>query len=90
MEQHNFYTFEEQTSGKQTPTKEELLQGIEETYQEVYEKTNELLDLLEAYLEPITYRYIQQQNIVRLQVIVDTLKAAKTETQLQSAYVKNL
>ena len=34
MEQQNFYTFEEQTSGKQTPTKEELLQGIEETYQE--------------------------------------------------------
>ena len=68
----------------------ELLREIKETYQEVYERTNELLDLLEVYLEHSIFRYVRQQNIVRLQVIIDILNEAKEDPTLRHIHAKNL
>jgi S-adenosylmethionine:diacylglycerol 3-amino-3-carboxypropyl transferase len=56
--------------------KEELTIGIYEAYQDVIRSTEELLDLLKIYLEPATYDYIRQQNIVRLRITRDSIHEA--------------
>jgi len=41
--------------------KKELTKEIYQTYEELFEKTNKLLDLLKVYLAPGLYEYIRQQ-----------------------------
>ena len=41
--------------------KKELTKEIYQTYEELFEKTNELLDLLKVYLITGLYEYIRQQ-----------------------------
>src|SRR5215204_2959639 len=56
------------STAEQLMNKKELTKEIYQTYEELFEKTNELLDLLKVYLTPGLYEYVRQQTVVRLEV----------------------
>jgi hypothetical protein len=70
--------------------RKELTEEIYQTYNELTDKTNELLDLLQVYLTPGVYEYVRQQTAIRLEVTKETIEEAQTKPEYLSAYVKNL
>ena len=70
--------------------KEELTEEIYQTYEEVFKRTNELLDLLAVYLTPGLYENVRQQTIIRLKVTKEAIEEAQAKPEYLSVYVQNL
>ena len=68
----------------------ELIKEIYQAYNELIDRTNELLDLLETYLAPELYDHIRQQNAVWLRVTKETIEEAQRNPEYLSIYVQNL
>ena len=78
------------STAEQSMNRKELTKEIYQTYEELFEKTNELLDLLKVYLTPGLYEYIRQQADIRLKVTKEAIEEAQTKSEYLSVYVQNL
>ena len=77
-------------TAEQSMNKRELTKEIYQTYEELFEKTNELLDLLKVYLAPGLYEYVRQQADIRLKVTKEVIEEAQTKSEYLSVYVQDL
>jgi hypothetical protein len=70
--------------------REELTKEVYQAYEELFKKTNELLDLLKIYLATGLYRYVRQQTVVRLEVTREIIEEAQEKPEYLSVHVQNL